>query len=63
MVLIGDSGDYAVGTWDLHPDGDRIIIARVPDDGSPTEERAVARQVVVVNWFEELRAAFRDRNE
>jgi serine/threonine-protein kinase len=63
VVFVDDSGDYSVGTWDLHPDGDRIIIARVPDDGSPTEERAVARQVVVVNWFEELRAAFRDGNE
>jgi Tol biopolymer transport system component len=47
-------GDYALGTWDLHPDGDRIVIARIVEEENrgPPE-----RFMVVVNWFSELRAA------
>jgi len=47
-------GRYALGTWDLHPDGDRIVIARtLEDDGDAPAQR----YIVVVNWFDELRAA------
>jgi dipeptidyl aminopeptidase/acylaminoacyl peptidase len=49
--------------WDLHPDGDRIVVPRrvaaapvVDDDGATEPER----YLVVTNWFAELRAALGD---
>ena len=50
--------DYIPRTWDIHPDGDRFIIAQnetqaiLGEDDGPVE-----RFFVVVNWFEELKAA------
>jgi Tol biopolymer transport system component len=47
------------GTWDLHPDGDRFIIA-VPAASADAEEAGEpepTRHLAVVNWFAELRAA------
>jgi serine/threonine-protein kinase len=49
-------GEYAVGTWDLHPDGDRIVIGRSAAT-QESDDEARPRYVLVVNWFEELRAA------
>jgi serine/threonine-protein kinase len=51
-------GAYDEATWDLHPDGDRIVIA-VPEAETATEVEDVRppRQLAVVNWFEEVRAA------
>ena len=51
-------GAYDPGSWDLHPDGDRMVVTqRVTStssddqtDGTLTPERFL----VVVNWFEEL---------
>lgn len=48
------TGKFSVEDWDLHPDGDRIIIAR--DGGNVEEEPEELRFLVVVNWFEELRS-------
>lgn len=46
------------GGWDLHPDGDRFIVA-VPEGraaGATAAESAEApRYLVVLNWFEELK--------
>ena len=49
-------GQYEVGTWDLHPDGDRIVIGRLTGR-EDAEDEARPRYVLVVNWFEELRDA------
>jgi serine/threonine-protein kinase len=52
------SGDFYPESWDLHPDGDRIVVAQpfrasqVTADGSGPERE---RFLVVVNWFEELK--------
>jgi serine/threonine-protein kinase len=47
------TGDYFPEDWDLHPDGDRIIISR---EIGPTEaDSQEDRWVVVLNFFEELR--------
>lgn len=56
------SGDYAVDAWDLHPDGDRFILTRRAGSGQPAQEGEAPeadpeRHLVVVNWFEELKAA------
>ena len=54
VVLVAD---YEPGTWDLHPDGDRFVIAQsearvaVQAPSGPVE-----RFFVVVNWFEEMKA-------
>ncbi len=51
------SGEYILSSgWDLHPDGDRLVVSRDAGvmgdgDGNRTEER----HFVVTNWFEELR--------
>ena len=51
-------------SWDLHPDGDRIVLAK-PVEAS-TEEEAVNDDFtpdavyLVVNWFDRVRAAFAD---
>ena len=53
------SGRYDTGTWDLHPDGDRMVIAVTDEmvgqggEGEATEPVFTA----VVNWFTEMRAA------
>ena len=51
-------GDYPIGTWDLHPDGDRIVIAApvgvVTESGEAPPE---PEWVIVTDWFAELRAA------
>jgi Tol biopolymer transport system component len=53
------SGDYETGSWDLHPEGDRMVIA-VPE-GAASESSSAAPEppvpLAVVNWFTELRAA------
>ncbi len=48
------TGDYVPEYWDIHPDGDRIVVAQ------PAAQSAVAvggqeRFTVVVNFFEELK--------
>jgi eukaryotic-like serine/threonine-protein kinase len=50
------TGNFNVGTWDLHPDGNRIVIAREDSDDAPAGDPLGERTLVVVNWFEELMA-------
>ena len=51
-------GPYRPFDWDLHPDGDRFVVTRrvtsasAQTDGTASPERFL----VVVNWFEELKA-------
>jgi serine/threonine-protein kinase len=47
------TGDFFPEDWDLHPDGDRIIVSRQipPSEINPEHDR----WVVVLNFFEELR--------
>jgi serine/threonine-protein kinase len=53
------SGDFEEATWDLHPDGDRMVVA--VSEGAATGEGAATVEppvpLAVVNWFTELRAA------
>ena len=60
VVLNRDSlftGDYAQAASDLHPVGDRVIVAqlagtsRIPEGAAAEAERFI----VVTNWFEELK--------
>jgi len=44
------SGDYADGTWDVHPDGERFLVAQ---DVSAAVAQG-ARYLVVLNWFVDL---------
>ena len=60
VVLSTDSlfaGNYSQGNWDLHPDGDRLIVPHVVTQGTDLEvaSREPERFIVVTNWFEELR--------
>jgi hypothetical protein len=48
-------GSYEVEWWDLHPDGDRIVVAQAVAQGDPYVDSGSDRFVVVVNWFEELK--------
>lgn len=50
-------GAYDEATWDLHPDGDRIVIAVAEAAATEAEELRPPRQLAVVNWFEEVREA------
>jgi Tol biopolymer transport system component len=57
------AGDYDAEHWDLHPDGDRLVVPRLEGtvrstagDG-PTDP---VRHLIVSNWFIELRAAVGD---
>jgi len=46
-------------SWDLHPDGDRFVVTQFVEQGAAARAAAglyPERFVVVVNWFEELRA-------
>ncbi len=59
VVLSADSlfsGDYVRPISDLHPDGNRIIVAQRADVSATLDTAAVGaeRFVVVTNWFEEL---------
>jgi serine/threonine-protein kinase len=50
--------DLQFQSWDLHPDGDRIIFSRLEgtEEEEADEEPALPeRHVVVLNWFEELK--------
>ena len=57
LVLTGDFPNLS--SWDLHPDGDRMIIAipTMTDDAAPTEESTPTRPIAVLNWVVELREA------
>jgi len=56
-------GEYPIGTWDLHPDGDRIVIAAPALAETESGESAPDPEyVLVTNWFAELRAALADTN-
>jgi serine/threonine-protein kinase len=60
LVLTGNF--ELTGTWDLHPAGDRFIIAVPAADVALEEgvEPEPIRHLAVVNWFTELRAALGD---
>jgi hypothetical protein len=52
-------GSFEVEDWDLHPDGDRILVVQRV---SPDEDEASSdaeRFFVVVNWFQELKEKMR----
>jgi Tol biopolymer transport system component len=53
------TGSYDIATWDLHPDGDRMVIAESEHARDTNEADAPSAPVplAVVNWFTELRAA------
>ena len=49
-------GTYRLDEWDLHPDGDRVVILQdVNALGGVTAADGAPRFIVVTNWFEELR--------
>jgi WD40-like Beta Propeller Repeat len=46
------------GGFDVHPDGERLVIEDVlPQNATTTGEAAPQSFVVVLNWFDEVRAA------
>lgn len=54
------TGDYSnLSSWDLHPDGDRIVIAMQAQGQVAVEEAepVPTRWVAVMNWFTEFRDA------
>jgi hypothetical protein len=56
------SGRYYASDWDLHPEGDRIVVTRNAPTSASAEAQpdgivADERFIVVTNWFEELRQA------
>jgi hypothetical protein len=51
------TGRYWEGTWDLHPDGDRMVIAMDIGGEGTAEGSGAPVAIGVVNWFTELRAA------
>ncbi len=61
VVLTRDSlftGEYYRPGSDLHPDGDRVVVPRTPDQAATDLEGVASgseRFLVVTNWFEELR--------
>jgi len=50
-------GNYYRRTFDLHPDGERFVVARSDSlSVEPTGEAAEPERLfVVINWFDELR--------
>jgi serine/threonine-protein kinase len=51
------TGRYRDVAADLHPDGDRFIVPRLPGGDLLTGQESTERFLVVTNWFTELRAA------
>ena len=52
------AGPYQSISWDLHPDGDRLVAPKMINLGAEAIAAAAMdpeRFLVVVNWFEELR--------
>ena len=52
------AGVYRRSNWDLHPDGDRLVITQdvgVRDAGADADVVPEEQVLVVTNWFEELR--------
>ncbi len=50
------TGDYLTEYWDLHPAGDRIVVAQpVASNDQGATASGSERFIVVTNWFEELR--------
>ncbi len=47
-------GDYFRPGWDLHPDGERMIVPQNLNEAADLETVDSERFLVVVNWFEEL---------
>ncbi len=50
-------GGNTPGTpWDIHPDGTRFLMTKVPSTETNESGSAVARRIhIVLNWFEELK--------
>jgi hypothetical protein len=49
------AGYYRPG-WDLHPDGDRLVVSQALNEATVLQSEALAeRFIVVTNFFEELR--------
>ena len=42
-------GNYLSESWDLHPDGDRVVVAEA-------DQSSRGRVIIVLNWFDELKA-------
>ena len=66
VLLLGENGG-----WDLHPDGDRIVVASNvaedpeddPEPAGPSDFVTPDRTWIVVNWFERVRDAFGGERE
>ena len=57
MVLSRDplfAGRYHSPAFDLHPDGNRVIVGQM-NVAAQQADSAPERFIVVTNWFEELR--------
>jgi len=53
------TGSFVAEAWDLHPNGDRIVVVQTAD----LEGEGPERFLVVVNWFEELKALTEQGND
>ena len=49
------TGNYFRPASDLHPDGDRVIVAQLAGVSATPDGASAERFLVVTNWFEELR--------
>ena len=59
FVLVGE---YLARHWDLHPDGDRLIVVRAVASAEGEEAEPEQRHWIVTNWFTELLAALGEGN-
>ena len=41
--------------WDIHPDGKRFLMMKLPDTSPSSEEAPKPKIIIVTNWFEELK--------
>jgi hypothetical protein len=57
LVLAMDFGS-SFDNWDVHPDGERFLVTVNEESGAAADggEPSQTRFLVVLNWFEELRA-------
>lgn len=56
------AAEYVPYSWDLHPDGDRVVVPRSVGSASAAVDGLTEPEqfLVVTNWFAELRAALGD---
>ena len=56
VLAIGFGTNF--NNWDIHPDGERFLVTVFEESGAATAggEPSPTRFLVVLNWFEELKA-------